>query len=68
MDNVEQLRFPKLIDINEVARILAVTVRYVRRMVAEGRIEFIKIGHHLRFDEAKVYEYVERQRRPPCGV
>jgi excisionase family DNA binding protein len=62
---MEQLQFPELVDIETVARLLGVGQRYVRRMVAERRIEFVKIGHYVRFDLGVVREWVEDRRRPP---
>jgi len=62
---MEQLQFPELVDIETVAKLLGVGERYVRRMVAERRIEFVKIGHYVRFDLAVVRDWVESQRRSP---
>jgi excisionase family DNA binding protein len=62
---MEQLQFPELVDIETVAKLLGVGERYVRRMVAERRIEFVKIGHYIRFDLRVVREWVEERRRQP---
>ncbi len=40
----------RLVDIETVALYLGVTVRHVRRLVAERRIPFVKWGRLLRFD------------------
>ena len=42
--------YSPLIGIDEVAQRLGVSTRYVRRLVAERRIAYLKIGHLLRFD------------------
>jgi hypothetical protein len=34
----------------------------VRRLVAERRIPYIKLGHLLRFDPAQIDEWLERSR------
>lgn len=60
---MEQMRFPKLIDIATLAELLGVGERYVRRMVAERRVPTVKIGHYVRFDLDEVLAWVERQRR-----
>ena len=52
-----------LIDLPGVAARLGVNHRYVRRMVAERRIPFIKLGHLLRFDPSEVEVWLERARR-----
>lgn len=66
--SAEQLQFPQLVDIRTTARLLGVTERYVRRMVAERQIEVVKIGHYVRFDLAIVRDWVERRRRPPADA
>lgn len=48
-----------LMDIVEVAERLGITVRYVRRLVAERRIPFVKFGHLLRFDPGDIDAWVE---------
>jgi excisionase family DNA binding protein len=59
-----QLRFPELVDIETVARLLGVGERYVRRLVAERQIEVVKVGHYVRFDLDVVREWVDKRRRP----
>lgn len=51
-----------LMDIGSVAVRLGVTVRHVRRLVAERRIPHLKWGHLLRFDPAEVEEWLEEAR------
>jgi excisionase family DNA binding protein len=59
-----QIRVPELVDIETVAKVLGVGERYVRRLVAERQIEFIKVGHYVRFDLKVVRQWVEDRRRP----
>jgi excisionase family DNA binding protein len=40
----------RLLDINGVAERCGVRARFIRRLVAERRIPYIKLGHLLRFD------------------
>jgi excisionase family DNA binding protein len=51
-----------LVDIAAVADRLGVSVRHVRRLVAERRIPFIKWGHLLRFDMDDVERWIEDAR------
>ncbi|MCP4086800.1 MAG: helix-turn-helix domain-containing protein, partial [Actinomycetia bacterium] len=51
-----------LLDINEVATRLGVTLRFVRRLVFERRIPFHKVGRYLRFDPDDIAEYLCRCR------
>jgi excisionase family DNA binding protein len=52
---------------DEVAALLKTTPRFVRRLVAERRIEFVKVGRLVRFREAAVTAYVERHRVVPMS-
>ena len=51
-----------LMDITGVAERLGVRVRFVRRLVAERRIPYIKLGHLLRFDPVQIDEWLDRSR------
>jgi excisionase family DNA binding protein len=68
-----QLAFPatnlesELVDIGRVAKRLGVTVRHVRRLVAERRIPFIKWGHLLRFDLGEIEVWLDSARKPPAS-
>ncbi|MGN6867447.1 MAG: helix-turn-helix domain-containing protein [Solirubrobacteraceae bacterium] len=42
---------------------LGVNERYVRRIVAEGRIPYVKVGHLIRFRESDVDDYILAQLR-----
>jgi excisionase family DNA binding protein len=59
---VSTLKLPRLIDIATAAEHLGVTVRHVRRLVAERRIPYIKVGHFVRFDPAELVAWIDRQR------
>ena len=54
---------PPLIDLPQLATRLGVNQRYVRRLVAERRIPFIKLGWLLRFDPAEVERWLDEGRR-----
>lgn len=53
-----------LLDIEEVARLLRVDVRHVRRLVADRRIPYLKWGHLLRFDPVEIDAWLDEARRP----
>lgn len=55
-------RAEQLLNVDGVARRLNVTVRYVRRLVAERRIAYIKVGHLVRFDPSDVEAWIARSR------
>jgi excisionase family DNA binding protein len=56
---------PTLLDINQLAEHLGVTVRHVRRLVAERRIPYVKWGHLLRFDPTAIAGWLDQQRIEP---
>jgi len=53
-----------LLDIDGLAERLGVTDRFVRRLVAERRIPFLKIGKYVRFDPVEIDRWVEERRVP----
>jgi excisionase family DNA binding protein len=55
---------PHLLSIDELAEHLGVTVRHVRRLVAERRVPYLKVGRLVRFDPEDVAGWLEDGRRP----
>jgi excisionase family DNA binding protein len=51
-----------LLGIQQVAHLLGVEVRHVRRLVAERRIPYVKWGHLLRFDPAELRTWIDEHR------
>ena len=51
-------------DLPALAERLGVNHRYVRRLVAERRVPFIKFGHLLRFDPAEIEAWLGTARVP----
>lgn len=58
---------PTLIDLPMAADRLGVSVRYMRRLVAERRIPYLKLGHLLRFDPDEVDAWLDRARVSELG-
>ncbi len=58
-----------LLDVDGVAQALGVTNRHVRRLVAERRIPFFKVGKFVRFDPGELDVWLDQQpvemRRSP---
>jgi excisionase family DNA binding protein len=54
----------RLLAIAEVAEILGVDIRHVRRLVHERRIPYIKWGHLLRFDPDEITSWLNEHRHP----
>jgi excisionase family DNA binding protein len=54
-----------LLDLNGVAAWLGTSHRHVRRMVAERRIPYVKVGHYIRFDQVEVARWIDERRVCP---
>jgi excisionase family DNA binding protein len=52
----------ELIGIGALAAWLGVEIAFVRRLVAERRIPFLKIGKFVRFDPDEVATWLDQQR------
>jgi len=52
----------RLLDIDVLAEWLATTPRHVRRLVAERRVPFVKVGHFVRFDPEDITRWIEEQK------
>ena len=51
-----------LVDVGGTAERLGVTVRFVRRLVAERRIPYVKVGKFVRFDPVEVERWIDEHR------
>ena len=51
-----------LLDVDGVAEALGVTSRHIRRLVAERRIPFFKVGKFVRFDPGELDVWLDQQR------
>ncbi len=52
----------RLLDVTGAADYLGVSPRFMRRLVAERRITFVKLGRHLRFDINDLDQFVDSGR------
>lgn len=48
----------RYLSVVQVAELLGTTVRFPRRLVAERRIRYVKVGIHVRIPESAVQEYI----------
>lgn len=53
---------PQLLSIDQLAERLGTTCRHVRRLVAERRVPYLKVGKFVRFDPAEIGEWLDRRR------
>ncbi len=53
-----------LIDIGDVAALLGRSERFVRRLVEENRISFIKVGKYVMFRRSDVDDWIDARTVP----
>jgi excisionase family DNA binding protein len=52
----------RLLTVEEAADRLGTSVRFVRRLVAERRIAYVKVGRHVRLDPGDVEAFIVASR------
>jgi excisionase family DNA binding protein len=53
---------PQLLTIDQLAEQLGTSTRHVRRLVAERRVPYLKVGKFVRFDPAEIAVWLDRTR------
>ena len=62
----------RLLTVEDAAQVLGTTARFPRRLIAERRIRFVRVGRHVRIPESELQEFitegtVQRLRLYPTG-
>jgi excisionase family DNA binding protein len=69
MMNKTTARPPELLlTVDAAAERMSTSVRFVRRLIAERRIGFVKIGRYVRISEAALADFIEAGRVEPMTV
>ncbi|MFJ4421445.1 excisionase family DNA-binding protein [Streptomyces bobili] len=55
----------RLLTVAQVAELLGTTVRFPRRLIEERRIEYVKVGRHVRIRESVVLALIEANTVEP---
>ena len=55
----------RLLTVEAAADRLSTSVRFIRRLIAERRIEFVKVGRHVRISESALAEFIEAGKIQP---
>ena len=58
----------RLFTLEEAAEVLNTTPRFSRRLVAERRIRFTRVGRHIRIPESALHEFIEAGTVEPVHV
>ncbi len=53
---------PHLLTLSQLAEQLGITVRHVRRLIAERRVPYLKVGKLVRFDPAEIADWFDQHR------
>jgi excisionase family DNA binding protein len=56
---------PVLMTVEQAAERLGTKPRFIRRLIAERRIEYHKVGRHVRISERALAEFIEAGRVVP---
>ena len=59
---------PRYLSVPEAATYLNTSVRFIRRLVAERRVAFHKLGKHVRFAVADLELFMSAGRVEPVSV
>lgn len=51
-------RVEQLLTVAQVAELLGTSERFPRRLIAERRIRFVRLGRHVRIPESAVAEFI----------
>ena len=54
----------KLISVTQASQISGLTVSYIRRLLRQGTIDGVKVGHNWLTTEKAVRQYLEKEHRP----
>ncbi len=49
----------RLLSVRDAAEVLGTSERFPRRLIAERRIRFVRVGRHVRIPESSVQEYIK---------
>jgi len=55
----------KLLAVDQAGELLGTGPRFIRRLIAERRIEFVRVGRHVRVTESALAAFVEAGRVEP---
>jgi excisionase family DNA binding protein len=57
----------RLLTVAEVAELLGTTERFPRRLIAERRIRFVRVGRHVRVPESAVGDFISAGMVEPAN-
>ena len=58
----------KLLTVDQAAEVFRTTARFPRRLIAERRIRFVRVGRHVRIPLSAVREYMDAGTVEPITI
>jgi excisionase family DNA binding protein len=58
----------RLLTVAQVAELLGTTERFPRRLIAERRIRFVRVGRHVRISESALREFIAAGMVEPVTI
>jgi excisionase family DNA binding protein len=58
----------RLLSVAEAAEVLGTSERFPRRLIAERRIRFVKLGSHVRIAESALREFIDAATVDPMAI
>jgi excisionase family DNA binding protein len=55
----------RLLTVEAAAERLSTSPRFIRRLIAQRRIEFVKVGRHVRITESALADFIEAGKVSP---
>jgi excisionase family DNA binding protein len=67
MPRSEVAQVERLLTVAEVAELLSTTERFPRRLIAERRIRFVRVGRHVRIPESALQDFIKDGQVEPAN-
>jgi excisionase family DNA binding protein len=58
----------QLLTVDQAAERISTSPRFVRRLIAERRIEFVRVGRHVRISESALADFIDAGRVRPMSA
>ncbi len=65
MSRADDMAYGRLLTVDAAAERLSTSPRFIRRLIAERRIEFVKVGRHVRISELALVQFIDAGRVGP---
>lgn len=58
----------RLLSVDDAAKVLGTTPRFPRRLIAERRIRFVRVGRHVRIPERELQVFIDEGTVEPMRL